>query len=179
MKTTTLTTSLLLTSILITSCGPSAEEIKAREKAVADSIAQIYEEKARQEEEERKIAEEEERKRQEEYNNRPEVIRQKLLEKEQENPLDYLTAKYNLDYRVFSGDDVIEGRIYNNATLATYKDIKLEITCYSKTKSLIKTYHKTIYEYVYPRKTRSFTVQLKSPSGTKTIGVNIISAAVN
>jgi predicted Holliday junction resolvase-like endonuclease len=84
--------------LIISSCGPSQEEIKRREQAVADSIAHVYEQKQLKEEEERrrkKEMEEEEIRRQEEYNNRPEVMREKLLNKENSNHLDYLSARFN------------------------------------------------------------------------------------
>lgn len=173
---------ILISYALMTSCGPSQEEIKQREKTVADSIAQVYEQKQLKEEEERirkKEMEEEEKRKQEEYNNRPEVIREKLLQKEQLNPLNYLSARYSLDYKVFSGNDVIKGTIYNSATLATFKDIEVKILCYSKTKSLIKAYSHVVYDYVYPNNSKNFNVQLKSPNGTKTIGIEIINAKAN
>lgn len=170
---------LFMAFIFLQSCGPSAEEIKQREKAIADSIAAVYkaeaDEKARLEEEERK-RQEEERKREEEYNKRPEVIKQKLLNEEKSSPLKYLKIKFNTDYAVFSGEDIVTGRVYNNATLAYFKDIKGLIHCYSKTKTLIKSVPFTVYEYVAPNGSKEFKIKYYSPKGTKSIGMEITGA---
>ena len=166
------TTLVLIALAILQSCGPTQEEIKKREKAITDSIQAVYQTQA----EEKARIEAEEKKRQEEYDNRPEVIRQKLLDEEKSNPLKYLQIKFNTDYAVFSREDMVTGRVYNNATLAYYKDIKGLIRCYSKTKTLIKSIPFTIYEYVGPNASIEFKVKYSAPKGTKSIGMKITSA---
>jgi carbonic anhydrase len=183
-------TALIFSGIIIgiTSCGPSAAEVKEQhekeKKALADSLQTVYEQKA---EIDRKLVEEkrledekkttEEKARLEEYNSRPEVIREKLYNKEKTNPLDYLTIKYNTDYSVWSSKDVLKGNILNSATLTTFKDIKIKVHCYSKTKTLIKTLDYVLYEFVPARKSKSFEIKFSSPPGTKSIGMEITNAA--
>jgi hypothetical protein len=176
---------------LLISCGPSQEELKRREQAIADSIHQVFKLKQLEEDEKRRIAEAEEEKRrivesereekrmQEEYNSRPEVIREKLLQIEKSNSLDYLSVEYTLDFRVLSGNTVIKGRIYNDATIATFKDVEIIISCYTKTNTFIQAFSHVIYDYFRPKKFTSFTVQLRPPNNTEIIGVEIRNAENN
>lgn len=168
------------------SCGPTRSELEEREKALLDSLEIIQAQKAqieiKKEQEAKKRVEYEKRQleeeviRMKEYNSRPEVIRQKLLEQELSTPLDYLSVKYKLDYKVFSGDDVIEGSIYSSSTLATFKDVKLEVVCISETGSIIRSYYYTIYDFVYPSRSTKFNIRLKTPKATKQIGVSVVDA---
>ena len=87
-----------------------------------------------------------------------------------------MTIKYNTDYSVWSSKDILKGNVLNSATLATFKDIKIKVHWYSKTKTLIKTLDYTLYEYVPARRTKSFEIKFSSPSGTKSIGMEIKNA---
>jgi hypothetical protein len=153
--------------LFITSCGPNEAEIKAREKAIADSLKIEYDEKFEAEEKARKEAE---------YNSSPDVIRKKKWQKEADNPKKYLTIEYETDYNVWSSSDMLEGFIYNSAELATFKDIKLVISCFSKTDRLIESFDYILDDWVEPYKSVNFKIKYKSPSGTKTVGVDIKTA---
>ncbi len=174
---------ILLVGLTIISCGPSEAEIKQKqieiEKAKADSIAQVIELKRLRDERDKAIADsvaqvyEAELKAKE---SSPSELKKDLITIERENPMRYLDIKYDLDFKLIGMKDVIKGRIINKATLARYKDIELEIKCYSKTKTLIKTLRKTVYEYVQPRSSKNFQYKFKSGKNTKTISVRIIRA---
>jgi len=173
----------VLMGILMFSCGPSEAEIKQKqaekEKAIADSVALVVEEKRLQAEREKEIADSVAQvyeAKLKEKENSPAELRRNLITVERGNPLKYLEVGFKLDYKIIGKKDVVKGKITNNATLARYKDIKVEIYCYSGTKTLIKTIRKTIYEYVRPRSKRAFEHKFKSPSGTKTISVAIVGA---
>lgn len=59
-------------------------------------------------------------------------LRDELYQKEIANPLKYLTDEST--YRVnLAANTIIEGSIYNNATMATFKNIKLKVVFYSDT----------------------------------------------
>lgn len=106
----------------------------------------------------------------------PEELRQELYDKEKRNPLSYLSVSYSLDYKVFSGEDVIKGYIYNTATMASFKDVVLKVTYKSGTGTTLSTEDFVVYQYVYPSNSASFKIKTYSPSNTKQINVEVKSA---
>lgn len=103
----------------------------------------------------------------------PEELKQELKSREQSNPVEYLDISFNLRMNLL-GEDVIEGYIFNNATMATFKDVQLHIRYYSKTKTLINSEKQVLYEYLAPRSKKEFKIKTYSPKGTKTIGIDVI-----
>jgi hypothetical protein len=99
-----------------------------------------------------------------------------LEEQERANPLSFLstdgTYKKNL-----IGEWVLNGTIYNSASIATYKDATLEVYFYSKTNTLIGKEKHSIYEYFAPGKTKSFKIKTYGYKGTSSIGWEIINAS--
>lgn len=106
-------------------------------------------------------------------------IRDNLMLSEKENPIEFLSVEYSLTYKVLSGEDKIKGTIFNTATLATFKDVVLTISYLSETNSQLKKQEFTVYDYVYPGNSTSFTIKTISPKNTKKIGVTIKSAKSN
>lgn len=106
----------------------------------------------------------------------PEELRQELIEKEKQNPLDYLTVTYSLDYKVFSGKDVIKGTIYNSATMATFKDVTLRVSYSTGTDTELGSENFVVYKYVTANSSANFEIKTYSPSATKKIGVTVVSA---
>jgi len=97
--------------------------------------------------------------------NHPDAIREKLKEKEEKNPLDYLTVT-NIDAdlklkSLIKGAVMVKGKIKNTASVATFKDIKYELIFYSKTDAVIKTKNETLYEYIGPNSSKSFSKEVK------------------
>ena len=106
----------------------------------------------------------------------PEELRQELYAKEKRKSKDYLTISYSLDRTMFSGKDVINGYITNSATMATFKDVVVKVTCLTGTGTELRQDDYVVYQYVYPGKSTSFQIKTVSPSGTKKIGVTVVSA---
>ena len=107
-------------------------------------------------------------------------LRQELLAKENENPLDYLRITYNLSVNVRlikESEDVITGTIYNSASIATYKEIVLLVKFMTNTDVVITKKRYTVSEYVQPNNSTSFKIKVVSPSGTRKIGVEILDAS--
>ncbi len=107
----------------------------------------------------------------------PAELRAELKRKELNNPNSYLTTTYKLKYKVFSGKDEITGKIYNSATMASYKDIKLKITYFSNTDTKLGSDDYIIYKNVRPNSHTNYVLKVKSPSATKKIGVKVIGAS--
>jgi cytoskeletal protein RodZ len=107
----------------------------------------------------------------------PEELRQELYAKEQKKPKEYLSVSYTLDRTIFSGKDVINGTIFNSATMATFKDVVLKVTYSTGTGTELSTDEFVVYKYVYPNSSTSFQIKTVSPSSTKKIGVKVSSAS--
>jgi len=106
----------------------------------------------------------------------PEELKQELYAKEKKKPKDYLTVSYNLDYKIISGEDVINGTIYNSATMASFKDVVLKVTYSTGTGTELGSKEFVVYKFVYPGSSTSFQIKTYSPQNTKQIGVEIKSA---
>jgi hypothetical protein len=82
-------------------------------------------------------------------------IRNKLQSKENSNPARYLTASGN--YRVnLASNTIIEGTIYNSASIAGYKNIELTAQFYSKTDVLLGEDSFLIMDFIAPNGTLRF-----------------------
>ncbi len=65
------------------------------------------------------------------------------------------------------------GEITNTALLATYKDVVLTISYFSKTKSLIDKKEIVVYEYLKPNSSISFNSKVNPPDGTYKIDLTV------
>jgi hypothetical protein len=186
MKTATLLKVLVL-SITLFACGPSQSEIKQqaqREQEIKDSLTEAFNEKLKEEEEKRlqlenekavadSIAKSKANELEQKLNN-PSELKQDLASLERQNPPDYLSVSFQTDYKPIGGKTIVKGAIKNNATVTTYKDIRMEIFCYTKTRTLIKKLPITLYEYIRPGEVSRFEHKFKSPKGTKLIDMRIV-----
>ncbi|MBX9853195.1 MAG: hypothetical protein K2X86_15735 [Cytophagaceae bacterium] len=105
----------------------------------------------------------------------PEEIRMELLQKESSDPLSYLTVKGTARINLI-GESVFEGSISNSATLASYKDVKLKLSCYSKTKTLLGEKFFTIYEFVRPNASVPFKQKVFLPDDVKEYNLEVVEA---
>lgn len=105
-----------------------------------------------------------------------EELREELHQKAMKKPKDHLSVTYKLNYKVFSGKDEIIGKIYNSASMATFKDIVLTVVFSTETETELSRKDYVVYDYVYSNSDLPFSIKTYSPSGTKRIGVSIKSA---
>ena len=99
-----------------------------------------------------------------------------LEDKEKQNPTSFLSCIAK-ERRKINGDWLITGLIINSATLATYKDVVLEIRFYSKTNSLLETKNITIYQRFPASKKRAFRTKVSGKNEAKIIKWTIVSAS--
>lgn len=104
-----------------------------------------------------------------------EVNKKSILEKEQNNPKDFLTISVS-NKRNIMGQTVVRGNIKNNAVLAKYKDIHINLYFYSKTNTLVDTEEETIYEQLFPGDQKKFKTKYFAPKGTDSVFVEISGA---
>ena len=101
-----------------------------------------------------------------------------LASKEKKNPIAFLYVTGNKRKNLI-GQTVIKGRISNHASVASYKDINVELSFYSKTRTLLEKDNETIYEVIEPGHTKNFKTKYFAPKGTDSVGYEIISAKIN
>lgn len=71
---------------------------------------------------------------------------------------------------------VMEGTISSKATLASFKDVEISVTGYSKTKSKVGTWKETVYEIIRPGRSKSFKIKMMLPKSVKSVGLDIHNA---
>ena len=107
-----------------------------------------------------------------------EKAKESLEQSEKNTPLAFLSVS-SRDKHNLIGQMVIHGAISNNAKIAVYKDIELELSFYSKTRVLLEKDHETIYELIAPGKSVDFKSKYYAPTGTDSIGIRIVDAKPN
>lgn len=121
----------------------------------------------------------------------PSQLRQQLLEKEQNNPLSYLSVNGSMSENkvktkhgtFFRSSEwkvdgyMLEGYITNTATIATFKDITVRISFISSTGSTIDKTDFVVYDFVPANDGISYKEKIYPPEGTVTYEVSILSAS--
>lgn len=86
-------------------------------------------------------------------------IREQLYNKEISNPTKYLSADGT--YRVnLAANTIVEGTVYNSASMAGFKNVKLTAKFYSKTDVLLGKESFMVMEYVSPGGSASFKYKI-------------------
>ncbi len=105
-----------------------------------------------------------------------EDLRDELSTKEGENPQDYLTVKYTWWVNL-NDQTVFEGHIYNTATTAIFKDIKIHCYFFTKTRTVLTEKEFTIFEYVEPGKSTYFKYKMNyNNKNTNRASLDVIGA---
>lgn len=104
-----------------------------------------------------------------------EKVKESLGDKEKKSPESFISVNAR-DKHNLLGQTVIKGEVTNNATVAVYKDIDLELAFYSKTGALLEKDKETVYETLKPGATESFKTKYFAPKGTDSIAVKVIGA---
>lgn len=99
-----------------------------------------------------------------------------VLEIEQANPAKFLIADGSYNKTLFGKKLRIFGRVTNKATVANFKDITIQVRYYSKTESEIGREQFILYDFVKAHSTKEFEWKIKPPSGTNTVGWDVIDA---
>ncbi len=106
----------------------------------------------------------------------PEQLRAELIEQERQNPAQYLTDETTMRTNLI-GEKVIEGTVINTASVATFKDIILQVDFLSKTEAVISSKRFTVYEVLVPKQSARFKFKTFAPYGTDGFSASIIDAA--
>lgn len=98
-----------------------------------------------------------------------------LADMERENPMKFL--KVNGDSHVnLVNKEVVEGTISNQATLATFKDIEVQVIFKDKGGSVIEKDTRVVNEVVKPNTNVDFKLKMKKPKGVASVTLDITGA---
>jgi len=112
-------------------------------------------------------------------------LQMELYEREHREPLKYLELSEELKNDIkkggwFSSDKVIGqsivGTITNQAAFAVYKDIKISVVYFSKTKAEVGRDVFTVYDFIKPRAGLKLSQKLSVPPTAESFDATIISA---
>ena len=120
-------------------------------------------------------------------------LRQELKSKEEQTPSLYLqeegvvlkpkrkiVKKATFFKQAKYADDgaLITGQIINKATLAKYKDVVVDVSFYSQTKTQIDKKSYVLYEYYEPNSTNNFSLRIETPKAMESFDLQIRDAKV-
>ncbi len=105
------------------------------------------------------------------------VTKNSLLKKEEKNPSAFITVTGNSKKNIV-GQTVVKGTLVNKASIATYKDVNIQLDFYSKTKALLETDKETIFEIINPGESQDFKTKYFAPKGTDSVGLQVLGAKV-
>ncbi|UPT65439.1 MAG: hypothetical protein M0D57_12870 [Sphingobacteriales bacterium JAD_PAG50586_3] len=98
-------------------------------------------------------------------------------ETEKLNPSKFLKADGTYNENFWGDKFKLRGTVTNNATVARFKDIHIEVIFYSKTDTELGRETYVLYERVKPHQTINFEWKLNKPNGSvKKMNWNVISA---
>jgi hypothetical protein len=120
----------------------------------------------------------------------PSELRQQLLEKEQSNPLNYLSVTGSMSQNkvktrhgtMFRSSKwkvdgyMLEAYISNTATIASFKDITISVSFISSTGSIIDNTDFVVYDFVPANDAISIKQKIYAPEGTSNYEISVVKA---
>ncbi|MBK8522415.1 MAG: hypothetical protein IPL54_16680 [Chitinophagaceae bacterium] len=104
-----------------------------------------------------------------------EQTKETLEQTEKKNPKRFLAVEGS-DRKNLIGQRVIKGTVSNKATVASYKDVDIELSFYSQTGALLERDHEVIYETIAPGSSTNFKTKYFAPRGTDSVAMRIVGA---
>ncbi|GAB2835429.1 FxLYD domain-containing protein [Ferruginibacter profundus] len=104
-----------------------------------------------------------------------EQTKETLEETEKKNPTRFLTVTGH-DKRNLIGQTVVKGTLSNTGKVATFKDVEIRLSFYSKTGSLLEEDPETIFESIAPGKSTDFKTKYFAPKGTDSVALKVMGA---
>ena len=104
-----------------------------------------------------------------------EQTKETLEQTEKKNPKRFLSVEGS-DRKNLIGQRVIKGTISNKATVASYKDVDIELSFYSETGALLEKDHEVIYETITAGNSTNFKTKYFAPKGTDSVVMKIAGA---
>jgi hypothetical protein len=103
--------------------------------------------------------------------------KESILKMEGKNPEKFLSVSSSYKKNLL-GQSVVKGKIINTAKLASYKDVVIKLSFFSKTGALLEEDVETIYEKIDARQTKEFKSKFFTHKETSSVTVIVESAIV-
>jgi hypothetical protein len=104
-----------------------------------------------------------------------EQTKESLEETEKKNPTRFLSVTGH-DKKNLLGQTVVKGTLSNSAKVASYKDVEIRLSFYSKTTALLEEDVETIFETIAPGKSADFKTKYFAPKGTDSVALKVMGA---
>jgi hypothetical protein len=104
-----------------------------------------------------------------------EQTKETLEATEKKNPTRFLSVTGH-DKRNLLGQTVVKGTLSNSAKVASYKDVEIRLSFYSKTKALLEEDSETVFETLDPGKSADFKTKYFAPKGTDSVALKVMGA---
>jgi hypothetical protein len=104
--------------------------------------------------------------------------KESLLDKEKKSPKEFLTIT-GVDKRNFWGQTVFKGVIHNEATVCSYKNVRVKLLYYKTDGTLVTNHEEEFDETVKPGNDIEFKAKYKTPKGTDSVVASIMSAVAD
>ena len=102
--------------------------------------------------------------------------KESITYKEKKNPLLFLNAMGD-DKKNIIGQTVIRGKIFNKATVCSYKDTRIKILCFRDDK-MVEEHEDVINDVIKSNSSLNFKIRYRLPKGTDSIALSVINAMV-
>lgn len=106
----------------------------------------------------------------------PEQLKAELKQQEQIAPTEYLSADGTYKENFWGDKLKIKCTLHNKATLASYKDVVVRVTFYTKTNTELGSKEYTIYEIVNANSDKTVDMKIDTYKDVATIGWDVVSA---
>ena len=103
--------------------------------------------------------------------------KQKLADKEKENPLLFLSVS-SKDKKNLFGSTVIKGIVSNTATVCSYKDVRIRLLSFNKEGKMVEEHEDVINGLIKPNTKKDFTIRYHLPRSADSVALSIMSASV-
>ena len=104
-----------------------------------------------------------------------EQTRETMEQTEKKDPKRFLSVEGD-ERKNLIRQTVVKGTITNKATVASFKDIDVELSFYSETGALLLKDHEVVYKVVGPNSSESFKYKTYAPKGTDSVVMKIAGA---
>lgn len=97
-------------------------------------------------------------------------------ETERADPVRFLDASLTYRENFWGGKFVIDVTVGNNATVANYKDVVVELVFFSETETELSRKQLTLYEYFPAHSRKNFNWKIQRPANSEKLGIRVVSA---
>ena len=97
---------------------------------------------------------------------------------EKDNPIKFLSVS-SKDRKNLIGQKVVRATVHNHAKIASFKDVDVKISFFSKTGVLLEEDHEFIYEVIPPGGSVNFKSKFFAAKGSDSLFLEIVDAKIN